>query len=146
LSYSPRYFADLRQAISIVKSNLPLDVRDSVNEFDIEVHLEQTEMNVDNFLVSSGFNLSNLDSETKANGRILHTYRALLSLLNILPMNVPAKQRLELRWEEVIIEVERRLTARKFPLRLVKPVLKRIGPGWAMTREHAEEWGEEHIE
>jgi len=146
LSYVPRYFDNIEAARSIIRSNVPYDLRDGLTDADIDVHLEQTELYVDDFLVSSGFDLTNLDAETKANGRILHTYRCLLSLLNIFALKEPLKTRLESRWEDASTEVERRLISRKFPTRLIKPVFKRIAPGWAIAREYAEKWGKEYSE
>lgn len=142
MSWTPRYFDDITTARSVIRSNLPIDKRDSITEPDLDVHLEQKEIVVDDFLVSCGWNLDSLETDVKTNARILHTYRTLLSILNILPMKDEHKTALEARFLNIVQETERRLMSRKFPPRLVKPVTKRISPGWGTTSEASKEWKE----
>jgi len=130
MSYSPKYFTDLPTAISVIKSYMRTDIRNSVSDSDIEIHLEKGEVLTDNILEACGFDLDNLDSETKANAKIFASYKTLISLIEVAALAEADKRNLVAEYREVIKEIEERVMRRKYPTSGVKVVYKRMEPGY----------------
>jgi len=126
MSWTPRFFDNLTVAINYVKSFLPIEIRGSVENDDIARHLKLSQVKVEDFLVSSGFDLSALPEEVEPNAMILHIYHCLRSMLEILPLPLDRKPELLARWVEVIKETEERILARKFPPKSLRAVFKPI--------------------
>jgi len=125
LAWKPRYFDNLSQAIKFIRSYLPLEIRESLEDEDIARHLEISEGIVSDFLTSAGFE-EPLETYVKSNAVIMHIYETLLSLLDILPMPIDRKPELLARWVEVIKETEERILARRFPPKSISAVFKAI--------------------
>jgi len=137
--YQPKFYNNYTEAVSIIKSNLPLDIVDSIEEETIGVHLQQTEIGVIDFLESAGLDPEALGTKEKANAQILHTFRTLLSLLTVFPKGRVDRDEFRIRFEEVVRETELRLMSMKFPIRLVTGIMKRIPPEWGRYKK-LESW------